>query len=422
MTIIDTNHYLEQLLSPANLDRIARDCQFCLRKRTITPLMLVTALLRGLGCDKVNAIAGLHEHFNGLQLAKPHQVAYKPFHNQLRKPAFALFMKTLVERAMALRIGQQVREVTQEAFKQVLLQDGTSFAVNKRLATVFPGRFRTISPAAIECHMTMSLLEQKPVCMQVSADTAPERQFLPSAQSLENSLLLADAGYIDRAYFAEVNKAGGYYLVRGNKSLNPKILRAWRGDGREVVKLTDMSLKDAGRRHCRAEVLDMDVKSGQYGYRLIRRWFAEEKRFCVWMTNLPREAWPAERVMRLYRCRWQVELLFKEWKSHNRLKGFVTGQKAIAEGLVWASLLSLVMKRRVAQALMGKGLSTLKAAKSSVVWWFPILEAVAHRAMGEIRERLEWAAIYLAKNACRTKQRKSIQNRTLEGVLNNVFS
>ena len=97
----------------------------------------------------------------------------------------------------------------------------------------------------------------------------------------------------------------------------------------------------------------MVVKSGKFEYRLIRRWFAEEKRFCIWMTNLPREAWPAERVMSLYRCRWQVELLFKEWKSHNRLKGFVTGQKAIAEGLVWASLLSLVMKRRVAQTLMG---------------------------------------------------------------------
>uniref|UniRef100_UPI0035B5251A hypothetical protein n=1 Tax=Klebsiella variicola TaxID=244366 RepID=UPI0035B5251A len=46
MTIIDANHYLEQLLSPAELDRIARDCQFCLRKRAITPAMLVTALLR----------------------------------------------------------------------------------------------------------------------------------------------------------------------------------------------------------------------------------------------------------------------------------------------------------------------------------------------------------------------------------------
>ena len=60
---------------------------------------------------------------------------------------------------------------------------------------------------------------------------------------------------------------------------------------------------------------------------------------------------------------------------------------------MWASLLSLVMKRRVAQTLMGDGLSTLKAAKNSGTWWFPLLEAVAHRVLVEIRERLEWAAV-----------------------------
>jgi hypothetical protein len=183
-------------------------------------------------------------------------VAYKPFHNQLRKPAFALFMKALVERAITLRIGHQVKEVTQSAFKQMLLQDGTSFAVHRSLAKEFPGRFKTISPAAIECHMTMSLLEQRPVCMQVSADTAPERQFMPDAQSLKDCLLLADAGYIDRTYFAKVNEAGGHYLVRGCKSLNPNIIKVWRGDGREAVKLAGLSLKDAGRRHCRAEILE----------------------------------------------------------------------------------------------------------------------------------------------------------------------
>ena len=98
--------------------------------------------------------------------------------------------------------------------------------------------------------------------MQVSADTASERQFLPEPERLNNSLLLADAGYIDMAYFAKVNEADGFYLVRGSKSLNPKIIRAWRGDEREVPKLAGLSLKDAGRRHCRAEVLDMVVKSG----------------------------------------------------------------------------------------------------------------------------------------------------------------
>ncbi|WP_244081396.1 hypothetical protein, partial [Aeromonas caviae] len=35
-------------------------------------------------------------HFNALQLVNTHQVSYKPFHNQLRKESFALFMKALV--------------------------------------------------------------------------------------------------------------------------------------------------------------------------------------------------------------------------------------------------------------------------------------------------------------------------------------
>jgi hypothetical protein len=155
-----------------------------------------------------------------------------------------------------------------------------------------------------------------------------------------------------------------------------------------VPKLAGLSLKDAGRRH-RAEVLDMVVNRAS-SYRLIRRWFAEEKRFCIWMTNLQRHG--QRRVMSLY-CRWQVELLFKEWKSHNWLKGFVTGQKAIAEGL-WASLLSLVMKRRVAQTLMGDGLSTLKAAKIAEPGGSQGWKQV-YRGAVEIRERLEWAAVYL---------------------------
>ncbi|MDX7768190.1 IS4 family transposase, partial [Aeromonas caviae] len=92
------------------------------------------------------------------------------------------------------------------------------------------------------------------------------------------------------------NDAGGFYLVLVTQSLNAKIIQAWRGDGREVPKLAGLSLKEAGRRRCRAEVLDMVVKSGKVEYRLIRRWFAEEKRFCLWMTNLPRAAWSAEQV------------------------------------------------------------------------------------------------------------------------------
>ena len=107
MTIINANYYLEQLLAPAALELIARLCKFCLRQRAITPAMLVPKLLRAMG-DQVNDIAGLHRHFNALQLVNAHQVSCKPFHNQLRKESFALFMKALVERAIVLRIDHQL--------------------------------------------------------------------------------------------------------------------------------------------------------------------------------------------------------------------------------------------------------------------------------------------------------------------------
>ena len=63
----------------------------------------------------------------------------------------------------------------------------------------------------------------------------------------------------------------------------------------------------------------MVVKSGQVEYRLIRRWFAEEKRFCLWMTNLPRAAWSAEQVMSSVSLPLAGGLLFKE--SGNRTTG-----------------------------------------------------------------------------------------------------
>ncbi|EQB99251.1 transposase IS4 family protein [Photorhabdus temperata subsp. temperata M1021] len=53
--------------------------------------------------------------------------------------------------------------------------------------------------------------------------------------------------------------------------------------------------------------------------------------------------------MAVYRCRWQVEPLFKELKSHTNWIGFATGQKAIAEGLIWASLLALIVQRSLAK-------------------------------------------------------------------------
>ena len=68
------------------------------------------------------------------------------------------------------------------------------------------------------------------------------------------------------------------------------------------------------------------------------------------VTDLPRRDFRAKSVRCLYRLRWQVELLFKEWKSYANLKPYCTRKAPIAEGLIWAALCAALLKRFFAHA------------------------------------------------------------------------
>ena len=67
-------------------------------------------------------------------------------------------------------------------------------------------------------------------------------------------------------------------------------------------------------------------------------------------TDLPRKEFRAKSVRCLYRLRWQVELLFKEWKSYANLKPYCTRKAPIAEGLIWSALCAALLKRFLAHA------------------------------------------------------------------------
>ena len=90
------------------------------------------------------------------------------------------------------------------------------------------------------------------------------------------------------------------------------------------------------------KALDLEgVWQGELEARLIGTWDAKNKRPRYLVTNLPRADFTLEQVCDAYRLRWQVELMFKEWKSYTSLHAFDTSKANIAEGLIWAALLRL---------------------------------------------------------------------------------
>jgi len=66
-----------------------------------------------------------------------------------------------------------------------------------------------------------------------------------------------------------------------------------------------------------------------------------------YITNLPREQILPHDIATIYRCRWEVELLFRELKSRYELDEFDTTKKHVVEILVYAALLTLLVSREL---------------------------------------------------------------------------
>lgn len=86
--------------------------------------------------------------------------------------------------------------------------------------------------------------------------------------------------------------------------------------------------------------------------RLVAVWDEEHGQYHTYVTNLPTEVLTAEMVAELYRCRWSVELLFKEAKGSFHLDRVVTSNRYVAESPIWTSWLAVLVSRRGRSVLL----------------------------------------------------------------------
>ena len=308
----------KKAFSEGLLNELGKGTRYCHRVRQLTPYRMVMTLMTLFAGTQVESLADLQRGFNALF---GYTMDYKPFYDQLAKRAFAVFMRetarglleTLVIRVLGVAPGGAFSE-----FRRIVIQDGSSFAIKDALKEVFPGRFKKVKPAAVELHATLDLLDESLSKVTLTADTASERAALPKASSLGGCLLLADRGYFDRDYLLELTEAGASFVIRAPKGLNPKVLEAFDAQGSRIPKFVGKPLKTL--RFAKRGAVDLlvrwKVQDQSLECRLIVTWNASTREFQYLATNLPSERYSVYDVAKAYRLRWQVELLFKEWKSY----------------------------------------------------------------------------------------------------------
>lgn len=409
----------KRVLSPETLNGLGRAVRLCHRERLITPYRLALSCLASCATMRVETLADIQRTFNALFGSS---VAYKPFHNQLAKCQFGGFMRELVGLMLEHWVVRVLRVEAGGAFvefSRIVIQDGSSFALKDTLSSVYPGRFKTKGPSAVELHVSMDLLEESLTRVVLTPDTFTERAELPGAEALRGSLLLADRGYFDIKYLKELDKHNAHFVVRGFISINPTVLAGYREDGKPMRGVAGKDLKDIAKP--KRKMLDLDVRwgsgEGAFRARVLVSWNTTKKEYRYLVTNLARARYSPAQLTQAYRLRWQIELLFKEWKSYANLHAFDTNNASIAEGLIWAAIGAALLKRLLAHAtqrLRGVEISTRKVAMCAHHVVSEIFKVLAADRPRRLPRAFEVALDYLAVNAKRAHPKRDRRNGRLQ--------
>src|SRR6266436_4906095 len=410
------------------LNERGHQLEFCWRQRQITPFRFGLSLVASMASQEVQSIADLQRQFNALWDA---EVSYKAFYNQLAKASCASFLLTslsdimgkLTMKVLGFEAGHALSE-----FKRIVIQDGSSFALHDALSQVFPGRFNAVKPAAVELHCTMDLLQDAPLTIVLSPDTDSEHEYLPAPESLQGALFLADRGYLDLSYLRDIDRHGGFFLVRGKAGLNPRVLNAFREDGQRIKSCQDRDLQAIIAKFPKRQRAELEVEwlmdHAPFRLRLIVSWNPETKSFDYLLTNLPPSQYTLNTICLGYKLRWQVELLFKEWKSYANLHTFDTEKETIVETLIWASLAASAIKRFLAHAaehLLEVVISTRKAAMPSSYALPQLFRSLRHGDGPWYRRAFNAMIRYLGINAKRAHPKRDARTGRSSLGLKPVF-
>ena len=195
--------------------------------------------------------------------------------------------------------------------------------------------------------------------------------------------------------------------MRIKTNINPRVLCV-RGCRRRLPRHEGYRLRDVLRWLPRQR-LDLDVRwdrpeGGTLQLRLVLIWVPANKQYTMLVTNVSRSRLSARQAAETYHLRWQVELMFKEWKSHCNLHEFDTAKPALAEGLIWASLCAAALKRSLAHAGQRSGAPVPLSTQVTAMCGphiLPDLLGCALRRFRGLRAVVEKILLYLWDNARR---------------------
>jgi Transposase DDE domain len=342
-------------------DQAAEESRVIVRKRKFTPSSLATTFVLG----HLQHPDATDEQLAQVAAQAGADVTAQAI-DQRRTPALMNFLKALFVYATKQVIGSDKSLAPiLERFTNVTLLDSTTITLPDSMTEEFPGCGGSYGSgmAAMKLQTELDLRRGAISHVEIEPGRSPDGATIRQhARRGAGSLKIVDLGYFDSSVFATMTQEGEYFLSRlqfgTSVALNdgtPVNLLRWLGtqSGRFIDQA--ILLGKEQRLACRLIAWRLPKElADRRRQKLIRELkrkgrqpSAERLAWCDWtilVTNVPTEMMFPEEAVILYRSRWQIELLFKRWKSQDMvamLKGSNDTRQMIG---VWSRLLAALLR------------------------------------------------------------------------------
>ena len=286
---------------------------------------------------------------------------------QRHTPALVMFLESVFRESVKLVIrSDRALAPILRRFASVVLLDSSTFTLPDEMQKQFRGCGGSYGSgaAAMKLQTEFDVRSGALFHVQIEAGRSPDgatsRQ---QARRGEGSLRISDLGYFNVAVFAAMAAAKEYFLSRlqfGTAVLTP--------DGQSVELLSWLAKQPGSfvdqpillgkeqRLLCRLIAWRLPAAQANERRRKLRletmrkrgqEPSVERLAWCDWtilVTNVPMNMLTPPEVVVLYRARWQIELLFKRWKSQD-LAAVLSGATPVRQMVrVWSRLIGAVIQ------------------------------------------------------------------------------
>lgn len=280
----------------------------------------------------------------------------------------SLFMSRVCQHLLSKRLGDKVSLDVLNLFEGIYVSDATNVELPSHLSSLYKGIGGSASSASLKLDCTFDLKSDWSRFTLKAGCSGDQTRIFGAPKK---SLWLRDLGYYKTDDFIGLDRQGAFFIsrarmdislysgVQGSEKLdlvalieelkiNESINRTvWLGaKQRHPVRLVVQRVPDAVATKKRQKLTKEKKAKG-------RKVSERRLQLCalnIYITNLDTDTWSADQIHQLYKIRWQIELIFKIWKSELHLEKVPKMKKERFECQLYALLIYLILNHRLVQS------------------------------------------------------------------------